>query len=101
MITAIEARQIGDYWCVRYSDADEGRYKPYKKPIDAFFDYVADCMGIEEPRKVRDALKLTSAAVTRVRIGKQKFDHAWILWAHELSGAPIESLRIVTGTKRP
>lgn len=101
MLTVLEARQVGDHWCVRYNTTPAGIYVPYRSPIDAMIAYCADFIShTGSPKTVGDRIGIPRESVSKSRNGiTAKFNDAWILWAHEYTNAPITSLRIITNTR--
>ncbi len=101
MLTVLEARQVGDYWCVRYDTTPLGTYVTYPSPVDAMIAYCADFIGHKGPAKaIGDRMGIPRSHVSKSRKGYAvKFNEAWVLWAHEYTGAPLASLRIITNTR--
>lgn len=99
MITVQSAIRKGDQWWVTYSNTTVPVV--YNHPVDAMLDYIAKYLGWTTTRNLASTIGIDNKAISYVRMGRQRFNDAWILWAHEFSGAPIESLRLITGTSRP
>lgn len=96
MLTVLEARTVDGSWCVQYDNLSPGMLVSYKSPADAFVDYLRRITG---NRNIVTVLGLNMSQFYKIRAGTQAFNEAWILWGHEVSGAPIASLRIITNTR--
>lgn len=103
MITVISASVTTNRVEVKFSHDQHIGAHVYGSPIDAMLAYTSlVALGrFTRPSVMAEHLNINPTSLSHTRAGRQSLPDKWLLWAHEFSGAPVSSLRLITGSKRP
>lgn len=87
----------GEVWVESYT---AGVFRVYATPIEAL---ICECklhLGIRTrglvDARIRDELRIDSALISKVRMGKERMPNMWLLRFHVWSGLPLAEIEALT-----